>query len=146
MCFFLSRLQNHTCYLQAIKLSQSSDCIPHHPKSCIHLPQFSLCFSLSYQFPLTGGSSLMPPRYEGGRFLPVSRWLKSGSPAPAEMLQTSPTCLVPDPLTHSLSLCFALSSTARVGIACPGSGSPAGSTGSAQHDTSSSLLSSSPSP
>lgn len=57
-------------------------------------------FHLSCQFPLAGGSSVMPPRDGGGRFLPVRRQLESRSPVPAEVLQTSPACLVPDPLTH----------------------------------------------
>lgn len=59
LCFLLPHLQNHTLYLQAIKLSRSSDCVPHHPKNCFQLPQLSLCFNPSYQFPLTGGSNLM---------------------------------------------------------------------------------------
>lgn len=38
----LSHLQNHTCYLQANKLLQSSDLIPHHAKSCFHFSRLSL--------------------------------------------------------------------------------------------------------
>lgn len=43
----LSHLQNHTCYLQANKLLQSSDRIPHHPKSCFHFSRLSLELSVS---------------------------------------------------------------------------------------------------
>lgn len=52
----------------SIKLLQSSSCIPHHPRSCFHLPQlsFSSAWIISFLSPVVAA------RDGEGRFLPLS--------------------------------------------------------------------------